>query len=97
MALTIWFLSGFPFTISWVACNTLLLLTTEDHMRARTVGTLGSLYGLNSLIAAATAGITAELYGVLPVLIAAGIIQTLAGPTYRIMSRHQNTNPGFGL
>ena len=88
MALTIWLLSGFPFTVSWVACNTLLLLTTKEHLRARTVGTLGSLYGFNSLIAAAIAGITAELYGVLPVLIVAGIIQTLAGPTYRLMSRH---------
>ena len=94
MALTIWLLSGFPFTVSWVACNTLLLLTTKEHLRARTVGTLGSLYGFNSLIAAAIAGITAELYGVLPVLIVAGIIQTLAGPTYRIMSRHLNTDLG---
>ena len=94
MALTIWFLSGFPFTVSWVACNTLLLLTTKEHLRARTVGTLGSLYGFNSLMAAAIAGITAELCGVLPVLIVAGIIQTLAGPTYRIVSRHPDADLG---
>ena len=94
MALTIWFLSGFPFTVSWVACNTLLLLTTKEHLRARTVGTLGSLYGFHSLAAAAIAGVTAELYGVLPILIVAGTIQSLAGPMYRTMSRRLNADPG---
>ncbi|MGI8415373.1 MAG: MFS transporter [Nakamurella sp.] len=85
VALGVFFVSGFPFTISWVATNTLLLIGTEESHRARTVGVMGSLYAAVTLIAAAGAGIAAALFGTPAVLIVAACFQIAAGPIFALI------------
>ncbi|MDQ2846700.1 MAG: MFS transporter [Actinomycetota bacterium] len=85
VALGAFFVSGFPFTISWVAANTLLLVRTEESHRARTVGVVGGLYSAVMLMAAAIAGVAASLFGTPAVLIAAAGFQVAAGPIFALM------------
>lgn len=82
VALGAFFVSGFPFTISWVAANTLLLIGTAERHRARTVGAVGSLYAAVMLIAAAAAGVAASEFGTPAVLIVAASFQIVAGPIF---------------
>jgi MFS family permease len=87
VALLTFFLAGFPFTISWVACGTLLLLSTPHSRRARSLGTLGSTYAATMLISATAAGLAAETVGPIPVLLFAAGLQVIAGPVFLVMTR----------
>jgi MFS family permease len=80
-------LAGAPFTISWVASNTLLVTSVPDQRRARAVGTTGNLYALTMLVSAGLSGIAADATGVLPVLAIAALVQTLAGALFVLMCR----------
>jgi MFS family permease len=79
-------LAGFPFTVSWVACSALVLLSTRHGRRARTVGTLGSLYAATMLLSAAVAGMAAEHVGTVAVLLVAAALQVAAGPVFLVMT-----------
>jgi MFS family permease len=85
-ALAVFLLSGFPFTVSWVTANTLLLLTVTPSIRGTAVGTIGSIYAATSLIAAILASVTAEFIGAIPVLIIAAVVQMAAGPLFLLLS-----------
>ena len=69
-------LSGFPFTVSWVAANTVLLLTAAPPFRGTTVGTVNSAYAATSLIAVLIASVAAEYVGAIAVLVVAAGVQS---------------------
>jgi hypothetical protein len=50
VALATVLLAGFPFTVSWIAANTLALVSIPDSHRARTVGTLATVYATTLLV-----------------------------------------------
>ncbi|WP_102194650.1 MFS transporter [Microbacterium aurantiacum] len=85
-ALAVFLLSGFPFTVSWVSANTLLLLTVTPSFRGTAVSTVSGVYAAASLFATAGASLTAEFIGTIPVLIAAAAVQTIAGPLFLVLS-----------
>jgi MFS family permease len=91
VAFATFLLAGLPFTISWVSCNTLVLITTPADRRARTIGTLGSFYAATMLFSAGTAGIAAQACGPIPILTIAASLQTLAGPAFMMMTRTSTT------
>lgn len=86
-------LSGFPFTVSWVAAGTLLLLRSPASHRGRVVGTTGSLYAATTLISAAVAGGLAALVGPAMLLMIAAALQIAAGPVFMIMTRARESPP----
>lgn len=88
-ALTVFAVSGFPFTISWVAANTWLLTKTAATHRGRITGTVSTLNAAGTAGFAAIAGAAAETLPVAAVLGGAAFIQVLAGPTFLIMTRRQ--------
>jgi MFS family permease len=92
IAFATFLLAGAPFTISWVASNTLLVTSVPDQHRARTVGTTGNIYAIAMLSSAGISGILADAVGVLPVLATAATIQTIAGGLFLVMSRRINEN-----
>jgi len=87
IAFATFLLAGAPFTISWVASNTLLVTSVPDQHRARAVGTTGSVCAVAMLSSAGISGVLADAVGVLPVLATAAVIQTLAGGLFPVMSR----------
>lgn len=87
VALAAFAVSGFPWTVSWVSCQTLLLISTDQLCRARTVGTIGSLYSAATLISAAATGFTASVFGPTSVLMVAAGIQIVAGPVFWLLRR----------
>lgn len=92
-ALAVFALSGFPFTISWVAANTWLLTNTEDRHRGRVTGTISTLNAAATAAFAAIAGAAAETLPVSTVLTGAAVIEALAGPTFLIMTRRLTKSP----
>ena len=85
-ALTVFALCGYPFTVSWVASNTLLLIQTRSDFRARVVGGINSLYAIIMLISAAASGIAADHLGVLAVIAAAAALQMIAAPAFMLLT-----------
>lgn len=63
MALVIFFLSGLPFTVSWVGGQTWLLASTPKRMRGRVVGTSGSISSGVTLFTMLGSGALAETFG----------------------------------
>lgn len=92
-ALTVFLLSGFPFTVSWVAANTWLLANTGASHRGRVTGTISTLNAAATAGFAAIAGAAAEAFPVVAVLGVAAAIQTIAGPTFLIMTRRLTAQP----
>jgi predicted MFS family arabinose efflux permease len=92
-ALSVFALCGYPFTVSWVAANTLLLIRTKSDFRARVVGGINSLYSILMLISAAASGIAADHLGVLVVIAAAAALQILAAPAFLLLTRRINAEP----
>ncbi|SDT42642.1 Transmembrane secretion effector [Microlunatus soli] len=86
-ALAVFALSGFPFTISWVAANTWLLANTDATHRGRVTGTTSTLNAIATAVFAGIAGAAAEIVPVVTVIGVAALIQTLAGPCFLIMTR----------
>ena len=62
-ALGVFALSGYPFTIAWVAANTMLILHTTENFRARAVGGINSLYSITMLTSAGLAVSAADHLG----------------------------------
>jgi MFS family permease len=87
VALATMLLAGFPFTVSWVAANTLALVSIPDGHRARTVGTLATVYATTLLAGASAAGVTAQHLGAIPLLLVAASLQIAAGPVFLLMTR----------
>ncbi|GAB3838037.1 MFS transporter [Kribbella italica] len=85
-------LAGAPFTISWVASNTLLVTSVPAEHRARAVGTTGNVYAAAMLSSAGVSGVLADAIGVLPVLATAATVQTVAGGLFLVMSRRTSEN-----
>lgn len=75
IAAVVFFLSGLPFTMSWVGGQTWLLLTAPKVMRGRVVGTSGAVYSGLSLITMLGSGALAEAIGAQWVI---GIAATVA-------------------
>lgn len=74
MAVIAFFLSGLPFTVSWVGSQTWLLLTAPRSMRGRVVGTNGAVYSCFTLITMLGSGVLADMIGVRWVIgVAAGV------------------------
>lgn len=94
VALVAFAVSGLPWTVSWVSCQTLLLVSTAPYCRARTVGTIGSLYSAATLISAAATGFTASAFGTTTVLMVASGVQIAAGPVFWMMRRTPHYSPG---
>jgi MFS family permease len=92
IAFVTFLLGGAPFTISWVAANTLLVTSVPDQHRARAVGTTGNVYAVAMLSSAGVSGVLADAVGVLPVLATAAAVQTIAGGLFLVMSRRTNEN-----
>lgn len=92
VAFATFLLGGAPFTISWVASNTLLVTSVPDRHRARAVGTTGNVYAVAMLSSAGVSGVLADGVGVLPVLAAAAAVQTIAGGLFMVMSRRTSGN-----
>ncbi|HWM03779.1 MAG TPA: MFS transporter, partial [Actinophytocola sp.] len=63
MAFVAFFLSGLPFTISWVGTQTWLLLSVPDSARGRIVGTSGAAYAAVLLGAMLGSGVLADAIG----------------------------------
>jgi len=63
LALIAFFASGLPFTISWVAGQTWLLLSVPDTFRGRVVGTTNAVYSAVLLVAMLLAGALADKVG----------------------------------
>jgi MFS family permease len=80
-------LCGAPFTVSWIASNTLLVMSVPAQHRARAVGTTGNIYAVAMLSSAGLSGVLADAVGVLPVLAAAAATQTIAGALFLVMGR----------
>jgi hypothetical protein len=70
-----------------------VLLSTPDGSRARTVGTLNSLYAATMMTSAATAGVAADIAGAIPVLVVAASLQVVAGPVFLLMTRERRNGP----
>lgn len=87
-------LSGFPFTVSWVAAGTWMLLATPTRERGRMVGSVGSLYAATTMLSAAATGALATQVGPLLVLGVAAVAQVLAGPVFWLMTRHASASGG---
>ncbi|HLM21572.1 MAG TPA: hypothetical protein VK390_08625 [Propionibacteriaceae bacterium] len=91
--LSVFALSGYPFTVSWVAANTLLLIRTKSDFRARVVGGINSLYSIIMLISAAASGVAADHFGVLVVIAAAAALQIVAAPAFLLLTRRVKAEP----
>lgn len=87
-ALVTFALSGFPFTISWIAASSWLLAKTDPGYRGRVTGTTSTLNSAATATFGAIAGAAAETLPATTVLAAAAIIQTIAGPALLIMTRN---------
>ncbi|GAA1603246.1 hypothetical protein GCM10009804_69600 [Kribbella hippodromi] len=96
IAFATFLLGGAPFTISWVASNTLLVMSVPEQHRARAVGTTGNIYAVAMLSSAGISGVLADAVGVLPVLAAAAATQTIAGALFLAMSRRGPRRPSGG-
>ena len=92
-ALGVFALSGYPFTIAWVAANTMLILHTTENFRARAVGGINSLYSITMLTSAGLAGLAADHLGVLSVIAAAAGLQVLAAPAFLLLTRREEAEP----
>lgn len=76
-ALASFALSGFPFTISWVAAATLLLIATRPETRGRVVATTNTAYATVMTLSALAAGAAAPAIGAPAVLTIAATAQLL--------------------
>ncbi len=74
-ALAVFALSGFPFTVSWVAAAALLLIRTPPDARGRVVATTNTLYSAVTLLSALAAGAAVPAISVPTVLTIAAITQ----------------------
>jgi len=63
LAFIVFFVSGLPFTISWVAGQTWLLLSVPDTFRGRVVGTTNAVYSTVLLATMLAAGALADRVG----------------------------------
>lgn len=81
-------LSGFPFTVSWVAANTWLLIDVPPTHSGRVTGTISSVNAAATAAFAAVAGVAAEVLPVTTVIGIAATVQALAGPIFIAMTRH---------
>ncbi|MDK1358935.1 MFS transporter [Arthrobacter sp. zg-Y1219] len=77
MALIVFFLSGLPFTVSWVGSQTWLLLTAPLAMRGRVIGTSGAIYSGVLLTTMLGSGALADIVGVQWVIGAAAAVAVL--------------------
>lgn len=68
-------LSGFPFTVSWVAAATLQLIRTPPETRGRVVATTNTAYATTMTLSAVAAGAAAPTIGVPTVLAVAATTQ----------------------
>lgn len=97
-ALLVFALSGFPFTIAWVAASTWLLANIQPSHRGRVTGTTSTLNAAATATFAAIAGAAAEILPATVVIGIAATVQMIAGPVFLLMTRGLRTrvNPAPG-
>ena len=79
LALAMSAVAGVTSVASSIGVETLAMQSVRDEFRGRVFGSLGATLGLLSLAGAATAGLLAEVVGIVPMLNVATALTALAG------------------
>lgn len=78
-------LAGLPFTVSWVAAGTLLLLAAPEGRRSGAVGSSGAVWAAAMLAGAAVAGPLGDGLGLSSVLLVVTVVHLMAGPFFLLV------------
>jgi MFS family permease len=86
-------LAGVPFTVSWVAAGTLLLLHAPGDRRALAVGSANAVWSAAMLVSAALAGFLGDRFGAVPVLLVAFAVQAAGGLVFALLCPRDQRSP----
>lgn len=84
------FIAGFANSFVFIPANSAVQAYTNEHIRGRIYGFLNALVGAVSLLPVVVAGALADLFGIIQVIIAIGIVLLIASVFFFVFSKYNN-------